>query len=271
MKISKEDSIFLENVVRDFWKPEYLNGIPTVGKDEMKAYIEKGDIKKVILIIPEWCLYSYLNKRKYTYKLISRKSQLMIQDHYGDVNYDPWRAELEKFVGDRRDDLEKACKSFPIYCFECARNHSCEEYLNYLDKEYIVSAIDKLIDYLEWQEHDEKQDMEDLEEPADGYEFERHVAKILQSNGWEVCHTGKSGDQGADLLAEKDSRKYVIQCKFSSYPVGNSAVQEAHSGRGYHRAKFAAVVTNSDFTRSARQLAAAVGVDLLNARELQNL
>lgn len=268
MQISEEDSIFLEKIVRDFWKSEYLDGIPNVDKKEMKGYIERGAIKYVILLIPEWCLYRYLNDRRYTVKLITRKRQLIIKDDYGNIDYRTWNSELEKFVTHRMSDLVGAFTSFPDYCLDIAKSHSCEEYLKYRDEEQIVRLIERLTEKLEWQGQDEKQNPET---PADGYEFEIYVSKILQSNGWEVRHTGKSGDQGADLLAEKDSRKYVIQCKFSSYPVGNSAVQEAHSGRGYHGAKFAAVVTNSDFTRSARQLAAAVGVDLLNSTELEDL
>lgn len=76
--------------------------------------------------------------------------------------------------------------------------------------------------------------------------------------------TGGSGDQGVDLLAERDGVSYAIQCKYYSSPVGNSAVQQAHAGCGYYGVAAAAVVTNSTFTRSAMQLASSLGVTFMN-------
>jgi len=149
-----------------------------------------------------------------------------------------------------------------------ALRHSCGGLLQYNDKDFLFSQIDSHVDFLTWQEEDEA---EASDEPVNGHEFEHHVMRKLKEHGWNVRHTGKSGDQGADIIAERESQIYAIQCKFSTYPISNSAIQEAHAGRGFHRAKFAAVVTNSEFTRSAKQLAASIGVDLINARDLDDL
>lgn len=82
--------------------------------------------------------------------------------------------------------------------------------LEYNDKEFLFGAIAHHVDSCMWQEEDEANELDDRDEPADGHEFEHHVARILKDNGWSVYHTGKSGDQGADIIAEKESRKYAV-------------------------------------------------------------
>ena len=65
----------------------------------------------------------------------------------------------------------------------------------------------------------------------DGYQFEYQCAEILKRNGFSrVQVTQSSGDQGVDIIAHKHRKKYGIQCKYYSYPVGNKAVQEAYAG-----------------------------------------
>ncbi len=268
MNISREDAEFLQNVVRDFWIPAYLDTLPSVEMESMKRYIEKGKVQDVISSIPAWCLFRFLAEEGYTSRLITRKKQLWIEDRYGDVEPDVWYNELRQFIQKRIDRLEPACSNFPDYCLDAARRHSCSHLLEYNDKDFLFSQIDSHVDFLTWQEEEESKD---LGEATNGHEFEYYVLQMLKKHGWSVRHTGKSGDQGADIIAEKESRSYAIQCKFSTYPISNSAIQEAHAGRGYHRLKFAAVVTNSEFTRSAKQLAASIGVDLIHVRDMGDL
>ena len=63
----------------------------------------------------------------------------------------------------------------------------------------------------------------------------------------------------------------MFQCKLYSYPVGNAAVQEAISGKIWASADSAFVVSNADFTPSAKALAAKVGVHLVHYSMLKNL
>jgi restriction system protein len=270
MNIAPEDTEFLQNVVRDFWIPAFLEVVPNTEKDYLRSAIEKGSIKDVISTIPSWCLFRFLSEEGYTSRLLARNKQLWTEDRYGDIDPDHWFIELRQFIQKRIDRLEPACNNFPDYCWDAARRHSCTHSLQFNDKDFLFSQIASYVDALIFQEEDEANESEH-DEPLDGYEFEHHVARRLKENGWSVHHTGKSGDQGADLIAEKESRRYVIQCKFSTYPISNSAIQEAHAARGFYRVQFAAVVTNSDFTRAARQLAASVGVDLTHVRDVSDL
>lgn len=102
-----------------------------------------------------------------------------------------------------------------------------------------------------------------------GYEFEKFLAQIFQTAGYDVEATKLSGDQGADLFVSKFGKKMVIQAKNYSGTVGNSAVQEAISAKSFYGCDDAMVVTNSYFTRSATELANAASVRLIGRRELQ--
>lgn len=101
----------------------------------------------------------------------------------------------------------------------------------------------------------------------DGYGFENLVAQALIQNGFSnVTTTGGSGDFGADVVAEKDGMKYVIQCKYYSSSVGVKAVQEVFSSKIHYRAHIAVVATNSVFTKAAKTLAEETGVLLWDGR-----
>jgi len=99
-------------------------------------------------------------------------------------------------------------------------------------------------------------------------QFEQHCGDVLAARGWSVAVGRGSGDQGVDVLARKDGRALVIQCKLHARPVGNKAVQEALAGRGYVGADAAAVVSNAPYTAAAHALAARVGVLLLHISDL---
>ncbi|GAB2914775.1 hypothetical protein GCM10027093_61680 [Paraburkholderia jirisanensis] len=102
-----------------------------------------------------------------------------------------------------------------------------------------------------------------------GYEFEKFLAEIFQTAGYDVEGTKLSGDQGADLFVSRFGKKIVIQAKNYSGSVGNAAVQEAISAKSFYGCDEAMVVTNSYFTRSAIELAGAASVRLVGRSDLQ--
>jgi len=96
-----------------------------------------------------------------------------------------------------------------------------------------------------------------------GYQYEHQCAKSLRKKGfYNVKVTKGSGDQGIDIIAYKRGKKYGIQCKYYTYPVGNKAVQEAFAGAKFYDCKKSVVLTNNTFTKSAKELAEKIGVDL---------
>lgn len=96
-----------------------------------------------------------------------------------------------------------------------------------------------------------------------GLRFEDYCADILRRNGYKhVQVTRSSGDQGVDVLASRKGKKYAVQCKYYSGAVGNKAVQEVMAGQVYYNCDAAIVMTNSTFTKSAKELAEKAGVEL---------
>jgi len=102
-------------------------------------------------------------------------------------------------------------------------------------------------------------------------DFERWCAKFMSASGWKATTTKATGDQGADVIVEKEGIRVVLQCKLYNTPVGNKAVQEAFAAQHHYRAKASAVVTNAAFTNSAIALAATTGVLLLHYSDLERL
>lgn len=103
----------------------------------------------------------------------------------------------------------------------------------------------------------------------DGHQYEHECAKILRSKGFSnVSVTKGSGDQGIDVIAYSGGKKYGIQCKYYTSPVGNHAVQEAFSGAKYYNCDVAAVMTNNTFTPAAKELARKTGVLLWDRNKI---
>ena len=107
--------------------------------------------------------------------------------------------------------------------------------------------------------------------PRDPVAFEHRCADILRERGWDARPVGGAGDQGADVIASANGRTLVVQCKRWSRPIGNKAVQEAAAARSFYRAQMAAVVGTAPFTESARELADATDVLLMDEAGLAEL
>lgn len=106
----------------------------------------------------------------------------------------------------------------------------------------------------------------------DGIEFERFSSRILRRNGFQqISFTPATGDQGVDILAEKDGIKYAIQCKCYSSDLGNTPVQEVSTGKIVYRCHVAAVLTNRFFTQGAIEAAEATGTLLWDRDYLRAL
>jgi restriction system protein len=88
-----------------------------------------------------------------------------------------------------------------------------------------------------------------------GEDFERFLADVLTTVGYEVDMMGQSGDQGVDLIAVKDGIRVAVQAKGYAGSVGNFAVQEVYAGMAHYACHACAVITNSSFTASAVSLA----------------
>lgn len=105
----------------------------------------------------------------------------------------------------------------------------------------------------------------------DGIQFEHYLVELFKSHGYSVKKTSDSNDFGADLYLKKDNKKIVVQAKRYKGNVGIKAVQEIIGAKSYYDADEAWVITNSQYTKSAKELAIKSGVRLLDRSDLIKL
>ena len=106
----------------------------------------------------------------------------------------------------------------------------------------------------------------------EGHEFESYCADLLRKNGFvNVSVTPGSGDQGVDVIAEKEGVRYAVQCKCYSSALGNTPVQEVCAGKSMYNCHVGVVMTNNYFTAGAKQLAEKNGILLWDRDKLQQM
>ena len=104
-----------------------------------------------------------------------------------------------------------------------------------------------------------------------GSDFENLLYRLFTAMGYAVQNTGKTGDQGGDLVANLNGQRIVIQAKCYSGTVGNAAVQEAVAAQKFYDCNKVLVVTNSSFTQEAMELAKVNNVELVGGGKLSEL
>ena len=106
----------------------------------------------------------------------------------------------------------------------------------------------------------------------EGHEFESFVGDLLSKLGYEnVEVTRGSGDQGVDILAEKEDIRYALQCKCYSSDLGNKPIQEVNTGKAIYHCHVGVVVTNRYFTSGAKEAAKVTGVLLWDRDKLRKM
>jgi len=193
--------------------------------------------------------------------LIRKRSQLVVTDDYGMEDKSRWCKELRHFVErvimpDVEDYIVRTSYD----------NHPTFEEISDL----LVETTDKAIDnFMEAEKESDSYEHDDYDESMTPYEYEHYCARLLRNAGWDAKVTQSSGDQGVDIVAEKEGARIAIQCKQFSKPAGNKAVQEIRAGVEFIDADCGAVVATSGYTRSARELANKTGIRLLHHTDLK--
>ncbi len=102
-----------------------------------------------------------------------------------------------------------------------------------------------------------------------GQDFERFLGEVFQAKGLKAGLTKHSGDQGVDLIVHLNQYQVAVQAKGYGGSVGNKAVQEVNAGKDYYSCSGMAVITNSHFTPSARDLAQRIGCVLIEGSQFE--
>lgn len=142
---------------------------------------------------------------------------------------------------------------------------------------YLVEHNNKASDkerYLKGDFEKEKKELSgkySLNNITTGTQFELYLVNLFNDLGYKTRHNGKAGDQGADLILKKDDYVYVVQAKYYTGKLGNTPVQEITGALKYYNANQGVVITNSEFTPGAEELAKANNVILIDGKDLKKL
>ncbi len=205
------------------------------------------------------------NQRLVQRFLETAERKVRILDDYGDENWDALPREIDRCLskimqheGDSEEDVKQFLKN--------ERYGSEWEAYTWLRTELRA----KFEEYHKSNRRLESTSEADVDRFT-GEEYEVYVARILKGLGYEVSGTPRTGDQGADLIVMILGRTIVIQIKRSARPVGNDAVQEAIAALHFYRADEGWVITNATFTPSAKALAQASQIKLIDGPALRRM
>lgn len=102
-----------------------------------------------------------------------------------------------------------------------------------------------------------------------GHEFENFVSLLFSKMGYITEVTKGSGDQGVDVIVEKNGKKIGIQTKCYTSSVSNTAIQQVVAGIKHYKIEKGMVITNRFFTPSAQELAQSNNVILWDRNMLK--
>jgi restriction endonuclease Mrr len=104
-------------------------------------------------------------------------------------------------------------------------------------------------------------------------DFEHTVAELYERLGYQTELTVAVGDFGADVIATREGRRMVIECKryAASLKVNRQTLQQLQSAMNVYDAQSAACVTTSTFTRQAVDFARKWNMDVVDGPRLLQL
>ena len=106
----------------------------------------------------------------------------------------------------------------------------------------------------------------------DGITFEYFCADLLLIEGFSNIEVTKaSADNGVDIVATKNNKKYIFQCKCVTHTCSNKAVQEIVSANTIYHADVMCVICNTTFSTQAKILANTNNVKLYSLGTIKHI
>jgi restriction system protein len=103
----------------------------------------------------------------------------------------------------------------------------------------------------------------------DWYQFEKLMERLLEFEGYHVTRFGGAKpDGGIDLLAKRNNKKIIVQCKHWKDPLRPNTIREAVGIRHIHQADELVLATLNSGTPAALALAEQQGIILTSGAEV---
>jgi HJR/Mrr/RecB family endonuclease len=101
-----------------------------------------------------------------------------------------------------------------------------------------------------------------------GVDFETALGGLYRSMGYWVRHTKGSGDEGIDLILEKEGVRTVVQCKGHTNPVGVGVVRELYGAMMHFGAPSAVLACPAGFTEGVMRFVRGKPIKLVSSKEI---
>jgi restriction system protein len=102
--------------------------------------------------------------------------------------------------------------------------------------------------------------------------FEEFVAELFEALGYDVEHTGGTGDEGADLRVRRRGLMGIVQCKYHKRGVVGSPELQKFLGTIHHTASHKGFfVTTRTFSLAAEKFVAEHPIELIDGPRLVEL
>jgi predicted Mrr-cat superfamily restriction endonuclease len=103
-------------------------------------------------------------------------------------------------------------------------------------------------------------------------DFELFIKQLFSSMGYTVTRTGKSGDEGIDLVFEdSDQSLVIVQCKRYKNIISSSIIRDFFGAMQHVKAKKGYIITTSGFTKPAIEWSKGKPIVLIDKYELAKL
>lgn len=103
-------------------------------------------------------------------------------------------------------------------------------------------------------------------------DFKQFCVELLKKNGYSnVKKVKRTGNHGADILADKNGEKYVFQCKSSIRKIDKSVVHEVYAGKEIYKCDVAVVIANNFFNKNAVQDAKLLNIELWDSDDIMKM
>ncbi len=127
-----------------------------------------------------------------------------------------------------------------------------------------------------WETESERQEAERAERrklreywmSLSGTEFERELGALYRARGYHVRSTPRTGDEGIDLVMEKDGETTVVQCKSHQKPAGPAVARELFGAMVAVGADNAILACTGGFTRGVKDFVRGKPIALISASTL---
>lgn len=109
----------------------------------------------------------------------------------------------------------------------------------------------------------------------DGHQFEDLIELLIHKMGFITEERKKSADGGIDIYAINEQPiykgKYIIQCKRYSKNIGVSTIRDLYGVISSEKANKGILITNSQFTQTAKDFANDNQIELIDGEKLSTL